>query len=64
MVQSVINLAENPKYGAASIRAFETIARLIGQDEPEQRQDALETLQKILEANRENARLQAESETE
>ena len=64
LIASALNIAENPKNGAAAIRAFETILRMIGQGEPEQRQDALDILRAILAANRDNARIQAEQETE
>lgn len=35
LIQSVLNIAENPKNGASAIRAFETILRMIGQDLPD-----------------------------
>ena len=64
LIASALNIAENPKNGAAAIRAFETILRMIGQGEPEQRQDALDILRAILAANRDNARIQAQQEAE
>lgn len=35
LIQSVLDIAENPKNGASAIRAFETILRMIGQDLPD-----------------------------
>lgn len=64
LTQSILNVAENPKNGAAAVRAYETILHIIGQDEPEPRADALDLLRQILEANKENARVQAKQETE
>ena len=64
LTQSILNIAENPKNGAAAVRAYETILHIIGQDEPEPRQDALDLLRHILEGNRENAKLHSEQETE
>ena len=61
LIQSVLNIAENPKNGASAIRAFETILHIIGQDNPEQGQEALDKLDKILREVRSNA---FESETE
>ncbi len=64
LVQSALNIAENPKNGAAAIRALETIMHAIGQDQPEPNKDALELLREILEENKKNARVQAEQEAE
>lgn len=64
LTKSMLTIAANPKQGAAAVRAYETILRIIGQDQPEQRQDALDILRQILDNNKENARLQAEQETE
>ena len=64
LVQSALNIAENPKNGAAAIRAFETILHVVGQDEPEPRQDSIELLRQLLEMNKENARVQTQQETE
>lgn len=64
LTESMLTIASNPKQGAAAVRAYETILHIIGQDEPEPRQDAIELLADILKENRKNARLQAESETE
>ena len=64
LTQSMLTIASNPKQGAAAVRAYETILHIIGQDEPEPRQDALELLRQILEVNRNNARVQTEQETE
>ena len=64
LVKSALDIAENPKNGAAAIRALETIMRAVGQDQPEPNKDALELLREILEANKNNARVQAEQETE
>ena len=63
LTESMLTIAANPKNGAAAVRAYETILHIIGQDEPEPRQGALELLKQILEANRDNARVQAERET-
>ena len=61
---SLLNIASNPKYGAASVRAYEKILHVLGQDEPEQKQDTIELLAQILEVNRKNAeRIQSERET-
>lgn len=35
IIQSVLNIAENPKNGASAIRAFESILRMLGQDIPD-----------------------------
>ena len=64
LTQSILNIAENTTTGAAAVRAYETILHIIGQDEPEPRQDALDLLRHILEGNRENAKLHSEQETE
>jgi hypothetical protein len=64
LTESMLTIAANPKNGAAAVRAYETILHIIGQDEPEARQDALDTLRQILEVNMKNARLQTEQETE
>ena len=64
LVQSTLNIAENPRNGAAAIRAFETILHIIGQDEPEQRMETLDVLAEILKENRRYAELQADGETE
>ena len=64
LTESMLTIAANPKNGAAAVRAYETILHIIGQDEPEARQDALDTLRQILEVNIKNARLQTEQETE
>lgn len=63
LVQSALNIAENPKNGAAAIRAFEFLLHITGQDEPEPKQDAIDLLREILKANRENARIYSEQET-
>jgi len=64
LTESMLTIAANPKNGAAAVRAYETILHIIGQDEPEARQDALDLLRQILEANVNNARIQTEQETE
>ena len=64
LTESMLTIAANPKNGTAAVRAYETILHIIGQDEPEARQDALDTLRQILEVNMKNARLQTEQETE
>lgn len=64
LTESMLTIAANPRNGAAAVRAYETILHIIGQDEPEPRQDALELLREILEVNKGNARVQSEQETE
>ena len=64
LTESMLTIAANPKNGAAAVRAYETILHIIGQDEPEQKTDALDILAEILKENRKNAELQAESKTE
>ena len=64
LTESMLTIAANPRNGAAAVRAYETILHIIGQDEPEPRQDALELLRQILEVNKGNARIQSEQETE
>lgn len=64
LTQSILTIASNPKQGAAAVRAYETILHIIGQDEPEPRQDALDILRQILEQNEKNAGLRSERETE
>ena len=64
LTTSMLMIANEPKNGSAAVRAYETILHIIGQDEPEPRQDALDLLKQILEENKNNARVQAESETE
>lgn len=64
LTKSLLTIAGDPKQGAAAVRAYETILRVIGQDEQEANQDALMVLKEILETNKKNAdRLQSEQET-
>lgn len=35
LTKSMLEIAKNPKQGAAAVRAYETILRITGQDEPE-----------------------------
>ena len=64
LTESMLTIAANPKNGASAVRAYETIMHIIGQDEPEPRQDAIDLLKEILKENREHARVQAEQEAE
>jgi len=64
LTESMLTIASNPKQGAAAVRAYETILHIIGQDEPEPKQDAIDLLKTILKENRKNAELQTEQETE
>ena len=64
LTESMLTIAANPKNGAAAVRAYETILHIIGQDEPEARQDTLDLMRQILEENVRNARIQTEQETE
>lgn len=61
LTKSMLTIAKTPKQGAAAVRAYETILHIIGQDNPEQGQEALDKLDKILREVRSNA---FESETE
>lgn len=36
LTQSMLTIAANPKQGAAAVRAYETILRVVGQDVPDQ----------------------------
>ena len=64
LTESMLTIASNPKQGAAAVRAYETILHIIGQDEPEPKQDAIDLLKTILKENRKNAELPSEQETE
>lgn len=64
LTKSMLTIASNPKQGAAAVRAYETILHIIGQDEPEPKQDAIDLLKTILKENRKNAELPSEQETE
>ena len=64
LTQSMLTIASNPKQGAAAVRAYETILHIIGQEDPEPQQNALDVLARILENNKNNAKLQSEQETE
>ena len=64
VTQSMLTIAANPKQGAAAVRAYETILRITGQDEPEQKSDAIDLLKAILDNNKKNAELQTKPETE
>lgn len=64
LTMAMLAIAANPKQGASAVRAYETILHIIGQDEPEPRQDALELLAQILETNKKNAMVHSEQETE
>ena len=48
LVQSTLNIAENPKNGSSAVRAFETILRMIGQDMPATDADALNAARELL----------------
>ena len=64
ITKSIMTIASDPKQGSAAVRAYETILHTMGQDEPEPRQDSLDTLRQILEVNKQNAnRLQSDEET-
>ena len=63
LTQSILNIAENPKNGAAAVRAYETILHIIGQDEPEPKQESIDLLRQVLDQNRENARVYTKRET-
>lgn len=64
VTEAMLSIASDTKQGGAAVRAYQSILHIIGQDEPEPRQDAIELLKAILEENRQSARVQAESETE
>lgn len=65
LTQSMLTIASNPKQGAAAVRAYETILHIIGQDEPEPKQEALDMLREILRENRKHAEnVHTEQETE
>lgn len=64
LTKSMLTIANSPKQGAAAVRAYETILHIIGQDEPEPKQDAIDLLKTILKENRKNAELPSEQETE
>lgn len=62
---SLLTVASNPKYGGAMVNAYKQIAHITGQDEPEQKQEDIEVLRKILALNRKYAEaVQPEQETE
>lgn len=64
ITKSIMTIASDPRQGSAAVRAYETILHTIGQDEPEPRQDSLDTLRQILEVNKQNAnRVQSDEET-
>lgn len=63
--QAMLTIAGSPKQGGAAVRAYQTIMHIMGQDEPEPKQDSIDVLITILEENKKNAqRLQADKETE
>ena len=65
ITKSMLSIAASPKQGGAAVRAFQVITHAIGQDEPEQNQEAIDALKEILEENKKNAeRIQADDKTE
>lgn len=64
ITSSMLKIASNPDMGGASVRAYQTIMHIMGQDEPEPRQDSIDVLKDILKENRKNARIQTDEETE
>lgn len=62
--QAMLTIAGSPKQGGAAVRAYQTIMHIMGQDEPEPKQDSIDVLKAILEENKKNARIQANEETE
>lgn len=61
---SLLKVALDPEQGGAAVNAYKEVKRTVGQDEPEQRQEALDLLKGLLEVNEKNARLQSKPETE
>ena len=61
---SLLKVALDPEQGGATVNAYKEIKRTVGQDEPEQKQEAIELLKGILEENTKNARVQSEQQTE
>ena len=64
MTKSILTIAGSPKQGGASVKAYQTVMHILGLDEPEPKQDAIDLLRGILEENRKNARIQTDEETE
>ena len=64
MTISMLKVAMNPEQGGAAVNAYKEVKRTVGQDEPEQRQEAIDLLKGLLEVNEKNARLQSKPETE
>ena len=64
MTKSILTIAGSPKQGGASVKAYQTVMHILGLDEPEPKQDAIDLLRGILEENRKNARIQSDEETE
>jgi hypothetical protein len=65
ITQSMLTIAGSPKMGGASVRAYQTIMHIMGLDEPEPKQDAIDALKDILKENKRNAeRIQTDNETE
>lgn len=64
MTKSILTIAGSPRQGGASVKAYQTVMHILGMDEPEPKQESIETLKGILEVNKENARLQTDEETE
>lgn len=65
ITQSMLTIAGSPKMGGASVRAYQTIMHIMGLDEPEPKQDAIDALKDILKENKRNAeRIQADNKTE
>lgn len=61
---SMLSIASDEKMGGASVRAYQTISHIMGQDEPEPKHDSLDVLKAILEENRKNAKkLYSDEET-
>lgn len=65
LTQSMLTIAGSPKMGGAAVNAYKEIMHIIGQDEPEPKQDAIDVLKGILAENKKNAqRIQTDNETE
>ncbi len=43
MTQSMLTIASSPSMGTASVRAYQTIAHMMGMDEPEPQTDTIDT---------------------
>lgn len=64
ITKSLLTVASNPKNGGAAVNAYSKIMHIIGQEDPEPRNDAIQLLAEILKENRKSAELSVKPEAE